>query len=111
MDTSLKENIAAVSAVFHQHRDYPIVYAKLGQQFGGFPGLWKYCVYLAEEFTAVEVKDDTDWDGEWIDAIDRYVDSVVEKMVNGTTPGGYELWTLVREAIAYATLLKERSGQ
>lgn len=73
---SLKENISAISASFHSDRRYEEFYSRFGERLDGFPGIWNYCVRLAEAFGRAEQALHIDWDGEWIQAIDDYVDGV-----------------------------------
>jgi len=75
---SLKENIAAITATFCQDNRYQTFYSNNCDAISGCVGVWRYCVDAAEAFTAVEHGLHVHWDGEWIDAVDKFCDAMHE---------------------------------
>lgn len=94
----LLENTAAISAEMHtedKRRDE--FYQHHGVELGGFPGVWNYCMKMADEFTAAEDKHKVK-DG-WIDSIFAYVVSTIEA---DTLPDNKDLYNLAMKAIQTA---------
>jgi hypothetical protein len=93
-----KENIAAISAVFHQHTEYDSFYLRVGAQLGGFPGLWRYCVQAADAFLFAEECHFAE-DYEYVKAVDNFVDLIISVEV---LPTRDELRHLAETAIVSA---------
>ena len=91
----LLENTAAISAELHtEEKRFRQFYDNNGASMGGFPGIWKYCVEMAEEFTAADEKHKSE--DCWIDAIFSYVERVMEA---DEVPTNKELYALAVKAI------------
>jgi len=83
----LMENVSAISAEFHKGDGYQEFYDAYKDHFHGFPGIWSYCVALAEGFTKAEksLKVVAGNDYEWIEAINSFVVNALY-----SEPMGYE---------------------
>jgi len=73
------ETIAAISAVFHTSKEYETFYKKFGPELSGFSGIWNLCAKMGMAFVEVEHELLPDWDGQWIDALDDFVNSIYTK--------------------------------
>ena len=97
------ENIAAVSAEFHQDKElFQQFYANHGGKLSGFPGIWCYCVELGLAFTAAEKKfkrvmPNCD-ESYWIDAITGFAREILN---SGECPG-----MPVAECLAFSQIAK-----
>jgi hypothetical protein len=74
--TTREENIAAITATFHQDKRWRSFYETNRDALSGFPGIWVYCVEAGRAFTVAEKKIGVEWDGEWIDAIEAFSDAL-----------------------------------
>jgi len=80
---NLAENIAAVTAVFHENSTrYEKFYHMYQDDLGGFPGIWHLCGVAGLAFAKAEGQLRPDWDGEWVGAVDSYVDSIYREGPN-----------------------------
>lgn len=77
-DRRFAENLSAIAAVFHLDPRYRKFYAAIAGQ-AGFVEIWMYMIDAAEQFRVAELELKAEWDGEWIDAIDMFVDSLLEE--------------------------------
>jgi hypothetical protein len=95
----LLENVAAISADMHIGSDGRAdrFYQRFGQELGGFPGIWSFCVEMGKAFTAAE--DTHEAGDDWIDAILGFCKVVIEI---DTLPTNKELVALAVKAITEA---------
>lgn len=80
----LLENISAISAEFHTHKDFRQFYEKYRDEISGFPGIWRFCVTAGQAFRKAEGRKDN---FEWIDAIMGYVDNIIQYALVANTQG------------------------
>jgi len=95
---SLHENIAAISAEMHSNTAlYETFYTRHGSELNGFPGIWKYCVTMAEIFTRTEEElFASNANYLWIDNVTAYCTRVLQACY---VPSEDELYTIAREVI------------
>lgn len=97
------ENIAAVSAEFHQDKKlFRQFYDNHAESLGGFPGIWCYCVDLGLAFTSAENKFKRAMpmrdESYYLDAIIEFVHKI---LVSGECPTFNEA-----ECLAFSTIAK-----
>ena len=98
----LAENIAAVACAIGQN--WEDIYSKNKDYIGGYPGIWSYAAAAGIAFDDVEASFRLDGNAinpsyEWIDAVNRYADIVVEALKQGDT--GTDLCAVARECLEF----------
>jgi hypothetical protein len=77
------QTIVAISDSFHQPKMYERIYKKIGDELGGFPGIWLFVALMADVFIEYEEKGGVDWDKyEFIDSVWRYVERVQRDLLD-----------------------------
>ena len=104
MNESLKENIAAISATFHVHRKYNKFYEANRDALSGFVGIWNLCVEAAEAFTKAEKALKIEWDGDWIGAIDDFVEAIY---LDGTSDMEKLAITSIKQTLAWEKMARD----
>jgi len=95
------ENIAAVTAELHGDVRYQAFYETHGASFGGFPGIWRYCIEVADAFTRVEVEIAGNPDA-WLDAVTEFVELLLSSSETRCIHGD-EVEAVARQAWHAAT--------
>ena len=77
----VSQNVAAVSANFHQSALYQEAYTSRSEEVGGFPGFWILCAEAGVAFTNIATSFAA-WgqDFEWLYAIDKFSDRVMHEV-------------------------------
>jgi hypothetical protein len=81
------QNIAAISADFHTHRQYHAFYDAFGKMIDGFIGNYEICIQMAEAMTDWEMTNGIAMAYEnlgtpWIEIVEKYVDALISNSVN-----------------------------
>jgi hypothetical protein len=100
------QNIAAISAEFHTHRQYNEFYDTFGKFIDGFIGNYEVCIAMADALSAWETSNGgmmayENAEVPWIEVIENFVEEMLERCIE--TGGILNAHTVLREIQVFQT--------